>query len=143
MNYLKRLKSHFIRIQSANPKRSQAGMSLIEVMLVLVIIGVIATVIMNSVGGGKDKALRKTTLITMTNLAANIELDYKLVKHSYPNDLQEVVKEHAITKIPKDAWGNEIVYQKKDDGSGFKLISKGKDGKLGTEEDIVEDYPKE
>ena len=35
-----------------------------------------------------------------------------------------------------DVWGNPIVYSVTDNGTGFRLVSLGEDGKLGTEDDV-------
>jgi len=40
--------------------------------------------------------------------------------------------------IPLDAWGNEFIYlgPDKSEDKKFEIISTGKDGKLGTNDDI-------
>ncbi len=39
-------------------------------------------------------------------------------------------------KITLDYWNNEFYYEQKENGLGYVLISKGKDGILKTEDDI-------
>jgi len=56
----------------------------------------------------------------------------------YPADISTLTQGIPIRSgWTTDGWGEEYVYQVTDDGRAFRLVSKGKDRALGTEDDIV------
>ncbi|WP_298421866.1 hypothetical protein [uncultured Kordia sp.] len=56
----------------------------------------------------------------------------------FPDDLGSFSRRNPIHgDLTVDSWDHEIFYEKTENGEDFILISKGKDGKLHTEDDIV------
>ncbi|MEY8848598.1 hypothetical protein AB9K26_07270 [Psychroserpens sp. XS_ASV72] len=56
---------------------------------------------------------------------------------SYPANLTDIIRNNPLRKdITLDYWKNEFFYEQTENGMGFVLISKGKDGILGTDDDI-------
>jgi general secretion pathway protein G len=110
------------------------GMTLIEIMVVLVIIGLIATAVtvnvMNSLADAKVKQVR-TDLHTLENC---LDL-YKLDKGHYPSTEEGLAAVVAAGKCKntKDPWKNDYVYlypgQVHPDS--FDVKSYGADGKPG------------
>ena len=55
----------------------------------------------------------------------------------YPEKLNIIIRNNPLRKnITSDYWNNEFYYQQIENGLGYVLISKGKDGILKTEDDI-------
>ncbi len=55
----------------------------------------------------------------------------------YPEKLNIIIRNNPLrNKITLDYWNNEFIYEQKENGLGYILISKGKDGILNTEDDI-------
>jgi general secretion pathway protein G len=127
-------------------KRSKAGFSLIELMIVIVILGLLAAMVMPSLTGKGEEAKRDLVCVQMKSLY-NGALDmFKLNNSLYPsteeglaalvqNPDEEKYPNYSKSgylkdnKLPKDSWGNDFVYIN-DDGI-IELISLGADRKEG------------
>jgi hypothetical protein len=55
----------------------------------------------------------------------------------YPKELKNIIRNNPLRKkITTDSWKNEFVYTISKDSLNYTLISKGKDRKLNTSDDI-------
>ena len=115
----------------------QRGMTLIEIMVVLVILGLIASAVavnvMGSLGEAKVKQAR-TDLHTLENC---LDL-YKIEKNRYPTTeegLQALVTAGKCKANLKDPWGNSYVYLNPGQvhPDSFDIKSYGADGQPGGE----------
>ncbi|MFO7568453.1 MAG: type II secretion system major pseudopilin GspG [Smithellaceae bacterium] len=132
-------------------RNRQAGFTLIELMVVIVILGVLAGLIIPRVMGEPDKARQAKAKIQMESLESALKI-YKLDNGSYPTTeqgLKALVETPTVGnlpknwrqggyldkgRLPKDPWGNEFIYIAPGSHSDFDLISLGKDGEPGGEE---------
>ena len=122
--------------------RNQVGMTLIEIMVVLVIIGGLMTVLGQNVIQGKNRSAVRQARIQIGELSKQLEA-YEMDCKSYPTTEQGL---HALLEAPpdcktwgpepyakpnllKDPWGTEFVYER--DGGSFTLKSLGRDKKEG------------
>jgi general secretion pathway protein G len=137
-------------VKSKSQKLARAagrGMTLIEIMVVLVIIGLIASAVaVNVIGRQKEAEIKKAT--TDVQNIANQGVDaFRVMRGRYPSTeegLRILVQEGFLKANQsdgslKDPWRHEYVYlypgQKNPDG--FDVKSNGPDGQPGTEDDIV------
>jgi general secretion pathway protein G len=112
----------------------QRGMTLIEIMVVLVIIGLIAGAVAVNVMGRLDEAKVKQATTDIHTLENCLDL-FKLDKGRYPTTEEGLaaVASSGKCKVSKDPWQNDYVYlypgQLHPDS--FDIKSYGGDGKPG------------
>lgn len=122
--------------------------TIIEVMAVIVIIGILAGIVAVNVVGRIDKA-RVTAARASLKMLHNAVVQFKLDTGRYPTEdegLKALIEQPTdvtgwnqggyleTTDIPKDAWGNDFVYQlNPESGKPFVVISYGADGEEGGE----------
>ena len=123
-----------------------AGFTLIEILVVVFIIGLLATIVGVNVIGQTDKARVTKAQADLKEIEQALHL-YKLDNGFYPTTEQGIVAlitkptgspqprkynpEGYLTKRPEDPWGNPYVYLS--DGGTFILRSLGADGEQGGE----------
>ena len=116
------------------------GLTLIEVMIVIVIIGILSSIAIPNYFSTKEKA-RMAAAISEIKILEKLIIGYNIDHESYPETLDDIG-----TKPLKDPWGNPYQYLKiegidkkgvgkmrKDEemvpvNTDFDLYSKGKDG---------------
>ena len=131
-------------------KNRQAGFTLIELMVVIVILGVLAGLIIPRIMGRPDEARQTKARIQMEALESALKL-YKLDNGSYPTTeqgLNALVEAPTVgnipknwrqggylekSKVPKDPWGNDFVYLSPGNHGDFDLTCLGADGEPGGE----------
>jgi hypothetical protein len=74
----------------------------------------------------------------MTTLGREID-SYVASEGSAPANIQEFLQKHMVTTGLFDAWGTEIKYERVSDDH-FRLVSAGKDRKMGTADDITREF---
>ena len=116
------------------------GMTLIEILIVVTIIGIVMTV----VGAGVMKKFRQargqTTILAMQQVA-NAIIAYQLEKGKIPtggDGLNALVPNYLDSeKNLQDAWGHPFHYEVPGPkGQPFDIISDGPDEQPGTDDDI-------
>lgn len=114
----------------------EEGFTLVELMVVIVIIGLLATVVVINVMPATDRAALTKAKADIATLEQGIEM-YRLNKLQYPSGdqgLQAVVREGYIKRLPNDPWGNPYRYAAPGrDGRRFDVYSYGADGREGGE----------
>ncbi len=126
-------------------RRFQDGFTLIELMVVILIIGLLATIVVQNLRSATDKAKRVKAQADIAQIKSALDR-YYLDSGSYPTTDQglsgliaaptagNVPKDWGgpyIEKIPPDPWGNPYFYQS--DGNSYVLKSFGADGVEGGE----------
>lgn len=93
-------------------RRAARGMTLIEIMVVLVILGLIASAVVIAVFPQLQKARVDRTVLDIGNLDNAFKL-YNARRGKFPDTatgFKALVDMEIIDKLPKDAWGNDYVY---------------------------------
>ncbi len=119
-------------------KKREEGFTLVELMVVIVIIGLLATVVVINVMPAQDTARKRKAEADIATLEQGIEM-YRLNRMNYPSTgdgLQALVSEGFIKRLPDDPWGNPYRYAAPGrDGQPFDVYTYGADGREGGEGD--------
>jgi general secretion pathway protein G len=134
-----------IKSSRREPGKFQDGFTLIELMVVILIIGLLATIVVQNLRSATDKAKRVKAQADISQLKSALDR-YYLDAGSYPTSDQGLPALIAapstgndptnwagpyIERIPLDPWGHPYVYQS--DGNEYLLKSYGADGVEGGE----------
>ncbi|HXR26027.1 MAG TPA: type II secretion system major pseudopilin GspG [Candidatus Binataceae bacterium] len=126
-------------------RRYEQGFTLIELMVVILIIGLLATIVVQNLRSATDKAKRVKAQADIAQIKSGLDR-YYLDAGSYPTTDQGLAALSAaptggnvphdwqgpyLEKIPPDPWGNVYFYQS--DGDNYILKSFGADGVEGGE----------
>lgn len=105
------------------------GFTLIEIMVVVVILGILASIVVPNFMDKPDQARQAKAKQDIASMENAINL-YKLSRIKYPDGLQDLVSAGELSALPKDPWGNDYQYQKGGGRSGkvFDLYTYGADG---------------
>lgn len=109
-----------------------------ELMVVIIILGLLATFVLPNLTGKSEEAKEKIVCIQMSDIAKVLKL-YKLDHSTYPTTEEglNILLENNYyedSKLPKDSWGKGFIYLQNE--KSFDLISMGADKKESTEDDI-------
>jgi general secretion pathway protein G len=107
------------------------GMTLIEIMVVIAILGMIAAAVAVSVMGQFSDAQRKTVALDFKTLESQLDL-YILQKGALPSQsdgLKALVQAGISRELAKDPWG--YPYQYRVSGGEVTLTSFGSDSEPG------------
>ena len=125
---------------------AETGLTLIETLIVLVIIGLVAAMIIPNVINRPDEA-RVTVAQTDIRAISSALKMYRLDNRSYPSTAQGLralvekplgapvpqrwYAEGYLSELPIDPWGNPYIYRNPGTQGAFDLTSLGADGKPG------------
>ena len=129
-------------------KDREAGLSLIEIMVVMVIIGLLATIIVINVLPTQNRAMLEKARADVGQLENAVEM-YRLTLNRYPTteeglealvtapddarQAQRFPEGGFINRLPEDPWGNEYQYLYPGEYGRFDVWSWGADGRAGGE----------
>ena len=131
-----------MRITGARRDR-EAGFTLIEIMVVVVILGLLAALVVPKLIGQSEKAKRTAAHVQIKSIEQALQL-FKLQNGFYPTTeqgLAALVRAPEIGRIPKnyqkggyidripvDPWGNGYVYLSPGAHGDYDITSYGADG---------------
>lgn len=142
-------------VRPRRPLRQQArGFTLIEVMIVVVILGILASIVVPRIMDRPDDARMTKARTDIRGIGSALEL-YRLDNYNYPSSeqgLAALVKRPTsqpapknwkaggyLDRLPQDPWGNRYQYLQPGLNGTFDLYSFGADGRPngdGTNADI-------
>lgn len=131
---------------------TQRGFTLMELMVVIVILGVLASLVVPNLMGNKDRADRQKAVSDIVALENALDM-YKLDNHRYPTTeqgMEALVKaptlaplaenynaDGYIRRLPADPWGNEYILISPGEHGAIDISSAGPDGEAGTSDDVT------
>lgn len=129
-----------IRMKALRSPARVRGMSLIEVIIVIVLIGAVLTFVTSRVLGGADRAKFNLAKSQIQSLSGKIE-QYELDNGGLPEDLAALstapsdspnwLGPYAKADELKDPWNRPLIYRVPGEDGPYDLMSYGKDGKPG------------
>lgn len=126
--------------------RSQVGMSLVEILIAITLLGVVGTIVVSNVIDSLREGETESVKIQISSLG-KILLDYKRKCGTFPTadqGLEALVEAPTSGReckryppngfiqdgnIPQDPWGNDYLYES--DGRTYTITSLGVDGLEG------------
>jgi len=132
--------------------KNRKGFTMVELMAVLIIIGLLATLVGTKVLKQIENAKFATTKANLKTLHTAVNQFYMdtgrfpsedeglVVLVEPPSDLEGHDQEGYLeeTEIPKDGWKNDYIYERfPESGKPFVIRSCGPDGEEGTEDDLL------
>jgi len=114
-------------------KAAARGMTLIEIMVVLVILGLIAGAIGYNVFNQLKEAQIRTATLDLKSISNGVDL-FHVETGQWPDSLNTLVPKY-IKDLHKDPWGSEYSYLRT--GEGYDCYSYGPDKAQGGGDDIT------
>jgi len=123
-------------------KTDARGFTLVEMMVVVVILGIIATVVAANVGERLEIAKVRLTKAAIVKLKGDVQF-FKLDQNQYPEQLQDLVRQPAyvdrnhwpehgyVDEVPADGWDRPFLYANPGRRGPYDIVSYGADGKEG------------
>jgi len=134
-------------------KHARSGFTMVELMAMLIIIGLLATVAVKKVAD-RIAVARITTTKANLKILHDAVNQFRMDTGQYPSEdtgLLDLVQQPMdlpagtwpeggyleTTDLPKDGWGNDFYFQLyPESGKPFVIISFGPDREEGTEDDL-------
>ena len=137
-------------------RKKRNGVTLVELMVVIFILGLLTTIVVINVLPSQDRAMVQKARADIATLGQALEM-YRLDNLGYPTSsdgLQALIAPPAslwttaryrqggyIKKLPDDPWGRPYQYDNPGrQGPGYDLYSLGADGAPGGEDDNADIY---
>lgn len=140
----------FSKKQNTSIKRRTGGFTFLEVIVVVGILVLIATLVATRYIHRGEEAKKDAARIQIKEISNSLEI-YRMDNGFYPSQeqgLKALVEQpdddpepkkwkKLMDEVPKDPWGNEFIYIYPGEHKDFDLFSKGPDAAEGTDDDIV------
>jgi len=119
-------------------KHGERGFTLIEILIVVAIIGLIASLVAPNLIGRYERSKEEIAKAQVEMLSSGV-LSFKLDVGRYPNSLEELLNSTdpnwrgpylSKKSLPKDPWGRDYQFKCPGDHGPFDLYSLGPEGKL-------------
>jgi general secretion pathway protein G len=133
-------------------RRVRNGFTMVELMAVLIILGLLATLVVTKVASKIDQARITTTRANLKSLHAAVN-QFKMDTGRFPAEdegLLALIEQPSdvtiweqggyleTTELPLDGWEHEFIYELyPESGKQFQIRSMGPDGEEGTEDDLL------
>ena len=138
-------------MKKLNSAKQTRGFTLLEVMVVIVILGVLASMVVPNLMGSRDKANLQKAVSDINALETSLSM-YKMDNYKYPStdqglealvtetDVEPLPRRYPedgyVKRLPNDPWGNDYQLLNPGEQGKMDVFSMGPDGEVGTEDDI-------
>ena len=131
------------RVGTHSTREAQKGMTLLEIMIVVAILGMLATVVVTNLMGSLDNAKINTTKTKIAQVESSVK-QYYLDFQEYPDSMKDLInpgqgRPPYVKKAPKDSWNRELIYKRSSGDKPFVIYSMGVDGQKGNKDDVYSD----
>lgn len=124
--------------------RTRRAFTLLEIMLVVLIMGILATIGVVAIGSNLERARVSETRTYLSQLRTALT-DFNANTGSFPASLTELASGTGANKylqrIPQDGWKQDFLYRfpgqaGANEDQPYDLISSGRDKQFGTADDL-------
>jgi len=131
--------------------RNIRGFTLLEVMVVIVILGILASMVVPNLLGSQERANIQKAVSDINALETSLTM-YKMDNYQYPTteqslealvtetDIEPVARRFPqggyVKRLPNDPWGSEYQLLNPGEHGAMDVFSMGPDGEPGTDDDI-------
>jgi general secretion pathway protein G len=128
-------------------RSNERGFTLVELLVVMVILGLLASLVLPNFFGQAAKARVKTAVVQIKTLETALDA-FALDTGRYPSTQEGLAAlleqpsgmamwdgPYLKGKLPKDPWGNDYEYSGPDDGGNYEIVCLGADGRRGGDDD--------
>jgi general secretion pathway protein G len=131
-------KDEVVKMRARKTIHGQRGFTLIEILIVVIIIGLIASLVAPNLMGRYERSKEEIAKAQVEMLSSGV-MSFKLDMNRYPASFEELIKSTdpkwrgpylSKQAIPKDPWERDYVYKTPGDHGPFDLYSLGPDGAL-------------
>jgi general secretion pathway protein G len=121
-------------------RKNRAGFTLLEVMVVVVIIGLLATIVAPQLIGHHDDA-RVTKAVVDVSQIYDAAVMFKMKKGRWPDSIEEMIDGRppslrGYKTVPRDPWDNIYRAKAGETPLEWEVFSYGPDGEEGGDDDI-------
>jgi len=120
-------------------RKKEAGFTLIEILVVVLIIGFIASLIAPNLMSRFERSKEEIAKAQIEMLSSSV-MSFKLDMNRYPANLEELIQSKepkwrgpylSKNMVPKDPWDRPYGYKAPGEHGVFDLYSLGPDGTIG------------
>jgi general secretion pathway protein G len=131
--------------------KNTRGFTLLEVMVVIVILGILASMVVPNLMGSQERANMQKAISDINALETSLSM-YKMDNYKYPSteqglealttetDIEPAPRRFPeggyVKRLPNDPWGSEYQLLNPGENSNMDVFSMGPDGEAGTDDDI-------
>ncbi|MFT6193292.1 MAG: general secretion pathway protein G [Cognaticolwellia sp.] len=131
--------------------RNIRGFTLLEVMVVIVILGILASMVVPNLLGSQERANIQKAVSDINALETSLTM-YKMDNYQYPTteqslealvnetDIEPVARRFPqggyVKRLPNDPWGSEYQLLNPGEYGAMDVFSMGPDGEPSTDDDI-------
>lgn len=132
-----------LRVSNKRNELGEKGLTLVELIAVILLVGVLMGVVAKNIFGNSDAAMAQANVLKMNQIKSSLQT-YKLQFNKYPDSLNCLIKACseaqgklftplADEKDLQDVWGTAFNYKTENGGRSFMIQTLGEDGKAGGE----------
>lgn len=138
-------------MKNLHKAKKARGFTLLEVMVVIVILGILASMVVPNLMGSQERANVQKAVSDINALETSLSM-YKMDNYNYPStdqglealvtetDIEPLPRRYPedgyVKRLPQDPWGNDYQLLNPGEQSKMDVFSMGPDGEVGTEDDI-------
>jgi len=117
---------------------AEAGMTMLEIMIVLAIIGLVMSVVGVGVFQSFKKAQKKIAQVAVNEIASKTVQFMTDNNNECPKSVDDLVAQKYMPKKQKDPWNHDFILRCPGtvNVDGIDVVSLGPDGQEGTPDDI-------